>query len=88
MDPLVRALFVNRNVHNQWEVHLDDVGDPIEGSAGSNRWWVYLDRRQGDSMRTMGLLATVALAVLGAAAATLTLAAIPDINRYLRIRRM
>ena len=41
-----------------------------------------------NSMRTMGLLAPVALAVLGAVAATLTLAAIPDINRYLRIRRM
>lgn len=39
-------------------------------------------------MRTMGLLATVALAVLGLAAATLTFAAIPDISRYLRIRRM
>ena len=39
-------------------------------------------------MRTMGLLATVTLAVLEAAAATLTVAAIPDINRYLRIRRM
>jgi hypothetical protein len=36
----------------------------------------------------MGLLATMALAVLGAAAATLALAAIPDIHRYLRIRRM
>ena len=39
-------------------------------------------------MRTMGLLATVALAVFGAAAATMTLAAIPDLKRYLRIRRM
>jgi hypothetical protein len=39
-------------------------------------------------MKTMGLLATVALAVFGAAAAALTLAAIPDLNRYLRIRRM
>jgi hypothetical protein len=39
-------------------------------------------------MRRMGLLATVALAVFGAAAAILTLAAIPDLNRYLRIRRM
>jgi hypothetical protein len=36
----------------------------------------------------MGMLATVALAVFGAAAATLTLAVIPDLNRYLRIRRM
>jgi hypothetical protein len=57
-------------------------------SQGINRWWVYLDRKRRDSMRTMGLLATVALAVLGAAAAALTLAAIPDITRYLRIRRM
>ena len=39
-------------------------------------------------MRTMGLLAAVALAVLGAAVATLTLAAVPDIKRYLRIRSM
>ena len=39
-------------------------------------------------MRKMGLMATVVLAVLGAVAATLALAAILDINRYLRIRRM
>jgi hypothetical protein len=39
-------------------------------------------------MRAMGLLATVTLSVFGAAVAALVVTSIPDIKRYLRIRRM
>jgi hypothetical protein len=83
-SPLTR-LFANRTYHNEF---LLTTPATLRGSAEIHPCRVYLERRRGDSMRAMGILATVALAVLGAAAATLTLAAIPDINRYLRIRRM
>jgi hypothetical protein len=39
-------------------------------------------------MKAIGVLTTVCLVGLGAAAASFTLASLPDIKRYLRISRM
>jgi hypothetical protein len=39
-------------------------------------------------MKLMGVLATVCLVGVGAAAASFTVASLPDIKRYLRISRM
>jgi hypothetical protein len=45
-------------------------------------------KRRAGAMRLIGIVATACVAGLGAAAAALTVASLPDIKRYVRISRM